>query len=91
MGRDSEMRTTTPTLLKRKELFDGTHKKQQTLVFTYGPAAAQEPQQEQHAAHSQNDVDSCEEKGVCCHYLSETCGVHHYPHPHTQQEGAPQL
>lgn len=70
---------------------DGTHKKQQTLVFTYGPAAAQETQQEKHAPHSQYDVDPCEEKGVCCHYLPETCGVHHYPDPHTQQEGAAQL
>ncbi len=68
-----------------------THKKQQAFVFSYGSAAAQEAQQEKHAPHGQDDVDAREEKGVGCHYLPKTSGVHHDPNPNTKEEGATQL
>lgn len=68
-----------------------THKEQEAFVLPDGAAAAQEAQQEQHAAHGQDDVDPGEQEGVRRHDLPEAHRVQQHPDAHTQQEGAAQL
>lgn len=68
-----------------------THKEQETFVLPDGSAAAQEAQQEQHAAHGQDDVDAGEQQGVGRHDLPEAHRVQQHPDADTQQEGATQL
>lgn len=67
------------------------YKEQQTLVFADGSAAAQEAQEEEHAAHAQDDVHAGEQKRVGRHDFPESRGVHQHPHPDSQEEGASQL
>lgn len=68
-----------------------THKEEQTLVLPDGSAAAEEAQEEEHTSHGQDDVDASEQQGVGSDYFSEPRGVHQHPHPHSQEERAPQL
>lgn len=68
-----------------------THKEQETFVLPDGSAAAQKAQQEQHAAHGQDDVDPGKHQGVCRHNLPEAHWVQQHPHANTQQEGATEL
>ena len=68
-----------------------THKEQETFVLPDGSAAAQEAQQEQHAAHSQDDIDPGEQQGVGRHDFPEAHRVHQHPNADAQQEGATQL
>lgn len=67
------------------------YKEQQTLVFADGSAAAQEAQEEEHASHAQDDVDTSEQQRVCRHDFPESRGVYQHPHPDSKEEGAPQL
>lgn len=75
----------------RSKKIPEAHKEKKTLVLPDGSAAAQEAQEEQHAAHSQDDVDAGEEQGVGRYDFPESRGIHQHPHSHSQQEGAPQL
>lgn len=68
-----------------------THKEEQTLIFTDGSTAAQEAQEEEHAAHAQDDVDAGEQQRVGCYYFPEPRWVHQHPHSHSQEERPPQL